>query len=171
MGIATRLDEDPSGNCIDQSMYRGMIGSLLYLTASRPDISFSVGLCARFQANLKESHLSAVKRILRYFKGNDDLSLFYLRSDSFDLNSFTDADYAGELVNRKSTSGMVQFLGPCLVSWGSKKQNTVALSTVEAEYVAAAACCSQVLWIKQQKLQSRLTEFGNLKSLKDSSSV
>jgi hypothetical protein len=150
MGIATRLDEDPSGTCIDQSMYRGMIGSLLYLTTSRPDISFSVGLCARFQANPKESHLTAVKRILRYLKGTDDLSLFYPRSDSFDLNSFTDADYAGDLVNRKSTSGMVQFLGPCLVSWGSKKQNTVALSTAEAEYVAAAACCSQVLWIKQQ---------------------
>ncbi|XP_021733163.1 uncharacterized protein LOC110699983 [Chenopodium quinoa] len=167
MGIATRLDEDPSGTCIDQSMYQGMIGSLLYLTASRPNISFSVGLCGRFQANPKESHLTAVKRILRYLKGNDDLSLFYPRNDSFDLNSFTDADYAGDLVNRKSTSGMVQFLGPCLVSWGSKKQNTVALSTAEAEYVAAAACCSQVLWIKQQKLQSRLTEFGNLKSLKD----
>ncbi|XP_021759173.1 uncharacterized protein LOC110724084 [Chenopodium quinoa] len=104
MGIATRLDEDPSGTCIDQSMYRGIIGSLLYLTASRPDISFSVGLCARFQANPKESHLTAVKRILRYLKGTDDLSLFYPRSDSFDLNSFTDADYAGDLVNRKSTS-------------------------------------------------------------------
>ncbi|XP_021766286.1 uncharacterized protein LOC110730771 [Chenopodium quinoa] len=95
MGIATRLDEDLSGTCIDQSMYRGMISSLLYLTARRPDISFSVDLCARFQANPKESHLIAVKRILRYLKGTDDL---------------------GDLVNRKSTSGMVQFLGPCLVS-------------------------------------------------------
>ncbi|XP_021773512.1 uncharacterized protein LOC110737461 [Chenopodium quinoa] len=101
MGIGTRLDEDPTGTCIDQTMYRGMIGSLLYLTASTPDIYFSVGLCVRFQANPKESHLVAVKRILRYLKGTDDLSLFYSRSDSFELNSFTDADYAGDLVIRK----------------------------------------------------------------------
>src|SRR6185312_13656368 len=117
---------------------------------SRPDIAFSVGLCARFQSIPKESHHTAVKRILRYLKGTDHLCLFYPRSDTFDLKGFADADYAGDLVNRKSTSGMIQFLGPCLVSWGSKKQNTVALSTTEAEYVAAAACCSQVLWIKQQ---------------------
>ena len=140
---------------MDQTTYRGMIGSLLYLTAIRTDISFSVGLCARFQSNPKESHLTAVKRILRYLKGTDNLCLFYPRSDDFMLRGFTDADYAGDLVNRKSTSGMVQFLGSCLVSWGSKKQNTVALSTAEAEYVAAAACCSQVLWIKQQ-----LRDFG-----------
>ncbi|XP_021715540.1 uncharacterized protein LOC110683467 [Chenopodium quinoa] len=150
MGIATRLDEDPTGTCVNQSIYRGMIGSLLYLKASRPDISFSVGLCARFQANPKESHLKAVKRILRYLKGAYDLSLFYPRSDFFDLNGFNVADYVGDLVNRKSTSGMVQFLGPSLVSRGSKKQNTGAMSTAEAEYVATAACCSQVLWIKQQ---------------------
>ena len=91
-----------------------------------------------------------MKRILRYLNGTDDLCLFYPRSDSFDLVGYTDVDYAGDLINRKSTSGMVQYLGPCLVSWGSKKQNTVALSTAEAEYVAAAACCSQMLWIKQQ---------------------
>jgi hypothetical protein len=107
-------------------------------------------VCARFQSNPKESHLLAVKRIFRYLKGTENMSLFYPRSDTFDLKGFTDADYAGDLVNRKSTSGTLQFLGSCLVSWASKKQNTVALSTAEAEYVAAAACCSQVLWIKQQ---------------------
>ena len=155
MGTATRLDTDPNGKSVNQTKYRGMIGSLLYLTASRPDISFSVGLCARFQSNPKESHLTAVKRILRYLKGTDDLCLYYPRSGSFELRGYADADYAGDLVNRKSTSGMVQFLGPCMVSWGSKKQNTVALSTAEAEYVAAAACCSQILWIKQQ-----LRDFG-----------
>ena len=150
MGTGTRLDEDPHGKSVNEKQYKGMIGSLLYLTASRPDISFSVGLCARFQSNPKESHLTAVKRILRYLKGTDDLCLFYPHSDIFDLVSYSDADYAGDLVNQKSTSGMVQFLGTSLVSWGSKKQNTIAWSTAEAEYVAAAACCSQVLWIKQQ---------------------
>ena len=155
MGTNTRLGEDPHGTSVDQKLFRGMIGSLLYLTASRPDIAYSVGVCARFQANPKESHLSAVKRILRYLKGTDDLSLFYPHCDTFELKGFADADYAGDLINRKSTSGMVQFLGTCLVSWSSKKQNSVALSTAEAEYVAAAACCSQVLWIKQQ-----LRDFG-----------
>lgn len=155
MGTNTRLDEDLKGTPVNQTLYRGMIGSLLYLTASRPDIAFSVGLCARFQANPKESHLSAVKRILRYLKGTDDLCLFYPRSDVFDLKGYTDADFAGDLVNRKSTSGTLQFLGSCLVSWSSRKQVSVALSTAEAEYVAAAACCSQLLWIRQQ-----LKDFG-----------
>ena len=155
MATNVRLDKDPNGTNIDQTMYRGMIGSLLYLTASRPDISFSLGLCVRFQSNPKESHLTALKRILRYLKGTNDLSLFYPKSDVYDLKGYSDADYAGDLVNRKSTSGMVQFLGSCLVSWCSKKQNTVALSTAEAEYLAAAACCSQMLWIKQQ-----LRDFG-----------
>ncbi|XP_056692095.1 secreted RxLR effector protein 161-like [Spinacia oleracea] len=122
MGTTTRLDEDQEGKSVDQTRYRGMIGSLLYLTASRPDIAFSVGVCARFQSNPKESHLTAVKRILRYLKGTDDLCLWYPNYDHFDLKGYTDADYAGDLVNRKSTSGMVQFLGACAVSWASKKQ-------------------------------------------------
>ena len=92
---------------------------------------------------------------MRYLKGTNDLSLFYPKTDVYDLKGYSDVDYAGDLVNRKSTSGMVQFLGSCLVSSCSKKQNIVALSTAEAEYVAAAACCSQMLWIKQQ-----LGDFG-----------
>ncbi|XP_048494446.2 retrovirus-related Pol polyprotein from transposon RE1 isoform X1 [Beta vulgaris subsp. vulgaris] len=155
MGPATRLDEDPNGKSVNQTNYTGMIGSLLYLTASRPDISFSVGLCARFRSNPKESHMTAVKRILRYLRGTNNLCLFYPRAGAFDSKGFADADYAGDLVNKKSTSDMVQFLGFCMVSWSSKKQNIVALSTVEAEYIAAAACCSQLLWIKQQ-----LRDFG-----------
>ncbi|XP_048493415.1 secreted RxLR effector protein 161-like [Beta vulgaris subsp. vulgaris] len=150
IGPGTRLDEDSNGKCVNEKQYRGMIGSLLCLTASRPDISFSVGLCAQFQSNPKESDLTTVKRILRYLKGSDDLCLLYARSDVFDLISYSDADYACDLVNRKSTSGIIQYLGSRLVSWSSKKQNIVALSTAEAEYVAAAACYSQVLWIKQQ---------------------
>ncbi|XP_070021988.1 uncharacterized mitochondrial protein AtMg00810-like [Nicotiana sylvestris] len=97
---ATRLDMDETGSPVNQTMYGGIIGSLLYLTASRPDIVFSV-------------------------------------------------DYASCLVDRKSTSGMAHFLGTCLISWGTRKQNSVALSTAEAEYVAAASCCAQLLWIKQ----------------------
>ncbi|XP_075084728.1 secreted RxLR effector protein 161-like [Nicotiana tabacum] len=127
-----------------------MIGSLLYLTASKPDIVFNVGLCARFLANPKESHLKAVKRILRYLKGTPNLYLWYPRGYSFDIVGYVDADYAGFHVDRKSTSGITHFLCSCLVSWGTKKQNSVSLSTVEAKYVAATSCCAQLLWIRQQ---------------------
>ncbi|XP_070020821.1 uncharacterized mitochondrial protein AtMg00810-like [Nicotiana sylvestris] len=117
----TRLDMDEIGSPVNQTMYRGIIGSLLYLTANRPDIVFSVGLCARFQSNPKESHLKAAKRILIYLKGTQDLVMYYPSSDSFNLIGYADADYAGYLVDRKSTSGMTHFLGSCLISWGTRK--------------------------------------------------
>ncbi|XP_057248977.1 secreted RxLR effector protein 161-like [Beta vulgaris subsp. vulgaris] len=147
---ALKLDLDENGKKVDETIYRGMIGSLLYLTSSRPDILHSVCLCARFQSCPKESHFKAVKRILRYLRGTNNLYLWYPKGGNFDLIGFSDADYAGFLVDRKSTSGTATFLGPCLISWASKKQNSVALSTAEAEYVAAASCCAQVLWVRQQ---------------------
>ena len=155
MSPSIKLDLDESGKKVEATLFRGMIGSLLYLTASRPDIMFSVCMCARFQSNPKESHLVAVKRILRYLKGTSNLGLWYPRSDSCYLYGYTDADYAGSRTDRKSTSGACHFLGHCLVSWHSKKQNSVALSTAEAEYVAAGSCCAQLLWMKQQ-----LSDFG-----------
>ncbi|CAM8894852.1 unnamed protein product [Rhodiola kirilowii] len=127
-----------------------MIGSLLYLMASRPAIMFSGCQCARFQAEPRESHVKAVKRILRYLKGTEKLVLWYPRVKSLRLEGYTDANFVGDRTERKSTSGMAQFLGSCLVSWGSKKQNSMALSTAEAEYVAAAACCAQILWLRNQ---------------------
>ncbi|XP_070004001.1 secreted RxLR effector protein 161-like [Nicotiana sylvestris] len=157
IAIATRLDIDKTGSLVNQTIYRGIIGSLLYLTTSRPDIVFNVGLCARFQSNPKESHLKAAKRILRYFKGTQDLVLYYPSGDNFNLIGYADTDYAGYLVDRKSTSGMAHFLGSCLISWGTRKQNSVALSTAEAEYVVIASCCAQLLWIKHQ-----LEDFGIL---------
>ncbi|XP_070020427.1 intracellular protein transport protein USO1-like [Nicotiana sylvestris] len=130
---------------VGKKLYRGMIGSLLYLTAIRPDIVFSIGLCTRFQANPKKSHLIAIKKILRYLKGTTDLCLWYPKGSNFNLLGYADIDYTGFLVDRKSTSGMAQFLGSCLVSWATKKQNSVALSTDEAEYVVVASCCAQLL--------------------------
>jgi len=127
-----------------------MIGSLLYLTASRLDIVFSAGLCAHFQSKAKETHLKAVKRILRYLKHTLDLTLWYPIGCNFDFVGYADADYEGFLVDRKSTSGMAHFLGSCLVSWTTMKQHLVAMSTTEAEYVVAAFCCAQLLWIRQQ---------------------
>nr|XP_033509840.1 secreted RxLR effector protein 161-like [Nicotiana tomentosiformis] len=148
IATATKLDLDKEGKNVEHKLYREMIGSLLYLTASRPNIVFSVGLCARFQENPKESHLKTIKKILRYLKGTPNLCLWYPRGYSVDLVGYADADYAGFHVDRKSSSGTTHFLVFCLVSWGTKKQNSVALSTAEAEYVAAASCCAQLLWIR-----------------------
>ena len=146
------LDLDETGKSVDQKLYRSMIGSLLYLTASRPDIMFSVCMCARFQANPKESHLSSVKRILRYLKHTPSIGLWYPKGASFLLLGYSDSDFAGCRVDRKSTSGGCHLLGRSLVSWSSKKQNSVALSTAEAEYIAAGACCAQILYMKQTLL-------------------
>ncbi|GKB95499.1 hypothetical protein Tco_0981636 [Tanacetum coccineum] len=127
-----------------------MIGSLMYLTASRPDIQFSTCLCARYQANPKESHLVAVKRIRRYLKGTPNLGLWYPKGPGFDLKAYSESNYDGCNLDRKSTSGGCQILDQKLVCWSAKKQSFVAMSSIKAEYVAAAGCCAQVLWIKSQ---------------------
>ncbi|KAI3772603.1 hypothetical protein L6452_03793 [Arctium lappa] len=150
MSTTLKLHSDPDGKDVNATIYRGMIGSLMYLTASRPDIMFSTVLCARFQSKPKESHLAAVKRIFRYLKGTADLGLWYPKETGFELTAYSDADHAGNMLDRKSTSGHVQFLGDRLVSWASKKQNCVSTSTAEAEYVAATSCCSQVIWMHTQ---------------------
>ncbi|GJS68731.1 putative ribonuclease H-like domain-containing protein [Tanacetum coccineum] len=146
------LVKDEEASDVDVHLYRSMIGSLMYLTASRPDIMFAVCACSRFQVTPKTSHLSAVKRIFRYLKGKPKLGLWYPRVSSFDLEAYSDSDYAGANLDRKSTTGGCQFLGRRLISWQCKKQTIVATSTTEAEYVAAASCCGQVLWIQNQML-------------------
>ncbi|GJV40206.1 putative ribonuclease H-like domain-containing protein [Tanacetum coccineum] len=146
------LVKDEEASDVDVHLYRSMIGSLMYLTASRPDIMFAVCACSRFQVTLKTSHLSAVKRIFRYLKGKPKLGLWYPRVSSFDLEAYSDSDYARANLDRKSTTGGCQFLGRRLISWQCKKQTIVATSTTEAEYVAAANCCGQVLWIQNQML-------------------
>ncbi|KAK6148275.1 hypothetical protein DH2020_019187 [Rehmannia glutinosa] len=149
MATNVKIDKDEKGKSVDESKYRGMIGNLLYLTAIRPDILHAVCLCAHFQSNPKESHMSAVKRIFRYLKGTIQYGLFYPKNENFSLKGYSDSDYAGDIDDRKSTSGSCQFLGDCLVSWFSKKQNCVSLSTAEDEYISAAFCCTQLIWMKQ----------------------
>jgi hypothetical protein len=149
MGINGHLDLDTGGKSVDQKVYRSMIGSLLYLCASRPDIMLSVCMCARFQANPKEVHLGAVKRIMMYLVYTPKFGLWYTKGSTFDLIGYSNADYAGCKIDRKSTSGTCQFLGSSLVSWASKKQNSVALSTAEAEYITASHCCAQLFWMRQ----------------------
>jgi hypothetical protein len=160
-GVATpmqtkcHLELNPNGKDVDQKVYRSMIGSLLYLCASRPDIVLSVGVCARYQAAPKESHLVAVKRIFRYLVHTPNYGLWYPKGSNFSLCGYTDSDWAGDKDDRKSTSGACQFLGRSLVCWSSKKQNCISLSTAESEYVAAASACTQLLWMRQT-----LKEFG-----------
>ncbi|GKE95727.1 hypothetical protein Tco_1580582 [Tanacetum coccineum] len=132
-------DEDEEE--VDVHMYRSMIGSLMYLTSLRPDIMFAVCVCARYQVNPKVSYLHVVKRIFRYLKGQPKLGLWYPKDSLFDLVAYTDSDYAGANLDRKSTTGGCQFLGCKLISWQCKKQIVVVNSTTKAEYMAASSCC------------------------------
>ncbi|KAJ1700212.1 hypothetical protein LUZ63_008724 [Rhynchospora breviuscula] len=170
MSKSANIDADEKGKPMDITLYRGIIGSLLYLTASRPDIMYAVCLCARYQANPKESHHKAVKRILRYVKGTQNLGLWHGKQTELDLVGYTDADFAGDRMDRKSTSGTCQFLGGSLVSWSSRKQTSVALSTAEAEYVAAGSCCTQLLWM-MQTLRDYELEFQKVPILCDNTSA
>ncbi|GJQ90041.1 putative ribonuclease H-like domain-containing protein [Tanacetum coccineum] len=137
------LVKDEEGVEVDVHEYRSMIGSVMYLTASRPDIMFAVCACARFQVTPKASYSHAVKRIFRYLKHQPKLGLWYSRDSLFELEAFSDSDYAVANLDRKLTTGGCKFLGRRLVSWQCKKQTIVANSTTEADYVAVAHCCGQ----------------------------
>ncbi|GKD96534.1 hypothetical protein Tco_1380431 [Tanacetum coccineum] len=151
----SKLDEDKEGKAVDPSHYRGMIGTLLYLTASRPDLQFAICMCARYQARPTEKHLHAVKRIFQYLRGTVNRGLWYPKDSSIALTAFADADHAGCQDTRRSTSGSMQFLGDRLVSWSSKRQKSAAISSTKAEYIALSGCCAQVLWMRSQ-----LTDYG-----------
>jgi hypothetical protein len=155
MGTDGHVDLNKGGKSVDQKAYWSMIGSLLYLCASRQDIMLSVCMCARYQSDPRECHIVAIKRILRYLVATPCFGIWYLKGSTFDLIGYTDSDYAGCKVDRKSTSGTCQFLGRSLVSWSSKKQTSVALSIAESEYVAAGQCCAQLLLMRQT-----LRDFG-----------
>jgi len=139
------LSKEDTGSKVDQKLYRGMIGSLLYLTASRPYTLFNVCLCARFQSDHRESHLTAVKRIFKYLKGTTNLGLLYKKSLDYKLET---VETAGDRIERKSTSENCQLLGENLISWASKRKATIAMSTTEAEYISTTSCCTQLLWRK-----------------------
>jgi hypothetical protein len=149
------LDLNEDGKAMDQKVYRSMIGSLLYLCTSRPDIMLSVCMCARFQANPSKYHLMAVKRILRYLVYTPYHGLWYSKSSTFDLLGYSYSDYAGCKVDQTDISRTCQFLEWPLVSWSYKKQIYVALSTTEAEYVATGACCPHLIWMR-----FTLSDFG-----------
>jgi hypothetical protein len=149
MGTNGHLDLHIGGKLVDQKVYHSIIGSLLYLYASRPNIMLILCMCARFQVSPKECHMRAVKRIMRHLVLTPNLGLWYPKGSHFDLIGYSDVEYVGCKVDRKSTSSTCQFLVRSLVSWSSKKQNSISLSTAEAKYVTAGSCCAHLLWMWQ----------------------
>jgi hypothetical protein len=149
MVTGCKLSKDDDSPDVDQSSYRSMIGSLLYITASHPDIMHVVGMVGRYQSAPKQSHLLAIKRIFRYLKETMNYGLWYPKNQNFQLSVYSDVDWANCVDERKSTSGGAFFLGYSLVAWLSKKQGSISLSTTEAEYIVVATCCTQVLWMIQ----------------------
>nr|GFA47069.1 ribonuclease H-like domain, reverse transcriptase, RNA-dependent DNA polymerase [Tanacetum cinerariifolium] len=143
--VPKHKSKDDPDDAVNVYLFRSMIASLMYLTASRPDIMFAVSACSRHQVTLLTSYLNAVKKIFKYLKGQPNIGLWYPRDSPFQLEAYSDSDYAGSHGDRKSTTGGCQFLGSRLISWQYKKQTIVATSSIEAEYVAAATCYGQVL--------------------------
>nr|GFC95282.1 uncharacterized mitochondrial protein AtMg00810-like [Tanacetum cinerariifolium] len=139
MEIKDKLDLDQNGTLVDATKYRSMIGALMYLTSSRPDIVYATCLCAQYQAKLIEKHLKEVKRIFHYLRGTINTGLWYTKDFGIELTEFSYADYAGCKDTFKSTFGGAQFLNEKLVSWSSKKQDCMTLSTAKAEYVSLSA--------------------------------
>ena len=145
----TKLSKDEAGTKVDETLFKQVVGSLMYLTATRPDLMYGVSLISRFMSCPTESHWLAAKRILRYLKGTTELGIFYKKNGCTNLVAYTDSDFAGDLDDRRSTSGFAFLLGSGAVSWSSKKQPIVTLSTTEAEYIAAAFCASQCIWLRR----------------------
>jgi len=149
MSTSVKISINLTRKPVDPTVYRSMIGSLLYLTASRPDIAFSVGICARFQANSKEYHLTAAKRIIKYVNDTLLYGIWYSRETNLIVAGYSDVDWADNADDRKSTSGGCFYVGNNLVAWMSRKQSSISLSTTEAEYIATGSCCTQLLWMKK----------------------
>ncbi|GJW91480.1 retrovirus-related pol polyprotein from transposon TNT 1-94 [Tanacetum coccineum] len=151
----SKLDEDLQGKPVDPIHYCCMIGSLMYLISSIPDLVFAVCMCARYHAKPTEKHLHTVKQIFRYMKGTGDMGLWYSKDSCITLTTYADADQVGCQDTRRSTSGSAYFLGDKLVSWLSKKQKSTGIFNTEAEYIALSGCCAQILWMRSQ-----LTDYG-----------
>jgi hypothetical protein len=157
MVVGCKPSKDDISPDVDQRTYCSMIGSLLYITASRPDIMQAVGMVGHFQFAPKQIHLVDVKRIFKYLKGTMNYGLWYPRNQNFQLTAYSDADSTNCVDERKTTSGGEFFLGDSLVAWLSKKKGSISLSTTKAEYIAATTCCTQILWMIQTLADLKVT--------------
>nr|GEU36079.1 hypothetical protein [Tanacetum cinerariifolium] len=140
---------------VDQTRFCTMVGSLIYLTSSRPDLVFAVSMCARYQASPTKKHLEALKQVFRYLRGTINWGLWYSKDTAMALTAYADANHAGCQDTRRSTSESAQFLCDKLVSWSSKKQKSTVISIIEVKYIAMSGCCAQILWMRSQ-----LTDYG-----------
>lgn len=156
METGTKLSRFGGGDRVDASLYRSLVGCLRYLTCTRPDIAYSVGVISRFMEEPRQSHWKAVKRILRYIQGTKTVGLLYKRSDELKLVGYSDSDWCGDVDDRKSTTGYVFCLGSAAFTWLSKKQPIVTLSTCEAEYVAASYCVRHAVWLRKMVTELQL---------------
>ncbi|PNX58520.1 type I inositol 145-trisphosphate 5-phosphatase 12-like protein, partial [Trifolium pratense] len=156
----------------DATLYKQMVGCLMYLLATRPDLGYSVCLVARFMDRPTEIHVTAVKRIMRYLKGTLSFGIVYKSNSktSMKLKGWCDSDYAGDLNDRKSTTSYVFMLGSGAISWSSKKQPIVTLSTTEAKYVSTAACVYQGVWLKNVLSYLKMKQVECIKIYCDNSS-
>ncbi|XP_058761096.1 secreted RxLR effector protein 161-like [Vicia villosa] len=145
----SKIHKDEEGVKVNITLYKQLVGSMMYVTATRPDVMYAISLISRYMFMPTELHFAAAKRILRYLKGTIEYGLFYRRGGNRELVGFTDSDYAGCVEDRKSTSGYTFILSDATVAWSSKKQPIVTLSTTEAKFVAAATCSCQLIWMKR----------------------
>ncbi|XP_048232904.1 secreted RxLR effector protein 161-like [Ricinus communis] len=143
--LGVKLTKDEAGVKVDKTYYKQVVGSLMYLTATHPDMIFMVNLISRYMENPTEMHLQVAKRVLKYLKGTIEFGIFYKKGGDGELHVYSDSDYAGDLEDRKSTSGYIFLLSSGAISWSSKKQPVVSLSTTEAEFIAAASCACQAV--------------------------
>jgi hypothetical protein len=149
MNADIRKVKVPDSDLVDPSLYRQLIGSLMYLVNTRPDICFAVNTLSQFQVEPRQEHWIAAKHVLRYIRGTINYGLRYTASSDIQLHGFTDSDWAGSAEDRKSTSGMCFSLGSAMISWSSRKQKSVTLSTAEAEYMAACEACTEAVWLRK----------------------
>jgi hypothetical protein len=148
MECGIKLSKHDEGERVDPSLFKSLVGSLRYLTCTRPDILYAVGVVSRYMEHPTTTHLKAAKRILRYIKGTTNLGLYYSVSDDYKLVGYSDSDWGGDVDDRKSTTGFVFYIGNTAFTWMSKKQPIVTLSTCEAEYVAATSCVCHAIWLR-----------------------
>ncbi|CAB4298917.1 unnamed protein product [Prunus armeniaca] len=148
LAMNEKLSKNDGSEAADEGEYRQIVGSLLYLTATRPDIMFAASLLARFMHNPTKKHMGTAKRVLRYIQGTIDFGIVFEKGKETTLIGYCDSDWAGSEDDMRSTSGYVFTMGSGVFSWASIKQNTVALSTAEAEYISAAEATSQAKWLR-----------------------
>ena len=167
-----QLTYEEGKSTVNSTAYRSLIGSLRYLTHARPDLLFAVGMLSRHMENPTQEHYIGVKRVLRYLKGTEDYGLFYKKGDlKGELIGYSDSNFSGDCNDRKSTSGQIFFFGGMAVSWSSQKQSIVALSSCEAEYIAATSATCQAVWMSRLIGELMSDEMTKVKLLVDNQSA